>query len=55
MASPGPLLAALRTSGRLAVLTGAGIGAESGVPTFHDAPVILKTGPQTSDGHVRSP
>ncbi|MCC6191091.1 MAG: NAD-dependent deacylase [Anaerolineales bacterium] len=37
MNSPAPLLAALRTSRHLAVLTGAGISAESGVPTFRDA------------------
>lgn len=31
---PRPLVDALRTAGRIAVLTGAGISAESGVPTF---------------------
>jgi NAD-dependent deacetylase len=34
---PEPLLARLRASRSLAVLTGAGVSAESGVPTFRDA------------------
>ncbi|MEZ5584342.1 MAG: NAD-dependent deacylase [Candidatus Competibacteraceae bacterium] len=34
---PPPLLAILRTARRVAVLTGAGISAESGVPTFREA------------------
>jgi NAD-dependent deacetylase len=34
---PDELLAALRAAGRVAVLTGAGISAESGVPTFREA------------------
>lgn len=34
---PPPLLTALRTAHAVAVLTGAGISAESGVPTFRDA------------------
>jgi NAD-dependent deacetylase len=34
---PARLLAALRSTGHIAVLTGAGISAESGVPTFRDA------------------
>lgn len=34
---PSELLGALRTARRVAVLTGAGISAESGVPTFRDA------------------
>lgn len=34
---PAPLLRRLRACGRVAVLTGAGISAESGVPTFREA------------------
>jgi NAD-dependent deacetylase len=34
---PAELLAALRAARRVAVLTGAGISAESGIPTFRDA------------------
>ena len=34
---PEPLIARLRTAHRVAVLTGAGISAESGVPTFREA------------------
>jgi NAD-dependent deacetylase len=34
---PAELIASLRTARRVAVLTGAGISAESGVPTFRDA------------------
>ena len=34
---PGELIAQFRTAQRVAVLTGAGISAESGVPTFRDA------------------
>ena len=34
---PPQLLEALRTAGRIAALTGSGISAESGVPTFRDA------------------
>ncbi len=34
---PPPLVAALRKARRVAVLTGAGISAESGIPTFRDA------------------
>src|SRR5712671_6643129 len=34
---PEPLVAALRRARRVAVLTGSGISAESGVPTFRDA------------------
>jgi NAD-dependent deacetylase len=34
---PAKLLEALRSAGRVAVLTGAGVSAESGVPTFRDA------------------
>lgn len=34
---PAPLLAALRAARHVAVLTGAGVSAESGVPTFRDA------------------
>ena len=34
---PGDLIEALRTAERVVVLTGAGISAESGVPTFRDA------------------
>ena len=36
-ALPDPLLTALRSARHLTVLTGAGISAESGVPTFRDA------------------
>ena len=34
---PGPLIAALRDARHVCVLTGAGVSAESGVPTFRDA------------------
>lgn len=34
---PGELIAALRSARRVAVLTGAGISAESGIPTFREA------------------
>lgn len=34
---PDPVLTALRAARRVAVLTGAGISAESGIPTFRDA------------------
>jgi len=34
---PAPLIEALRSARRVAVLTGAGISAESGIPTFRDA------------------
>lgn len=37
MSFPEGLLTALRSADRIAVLTGAGISAESGVPTFRDA------------------
>lgn len=37
VAIPAALVARLRTARRVAVLTGAGISAESGVPTFRDA------------------
>jgi len=37
IALPDQVLAALRNARRLTVLTGAGISAESGVPTFRDA------------------
>ena len=37
MQFPSDLIASLRSAHRLAVLTGAGISAESGVPTFRDA------------------
>jgi NAD-dependent deacetylase len=37
MSFPPPLIDSLRRARRLAVLTGAGISAESGVPTFRDA------------------
>ena len=36
-AIPAPLLEALRAARHIAVLTDAGISAESGVPTFRDA------------------
>jgi NAD-dependent deacetylase len=34
---PSPLISALRNSSRTVVLTGSGISAESGVPTFREA------------------
>jgi NAD-dependent deacetylase len=34
---PGPLAEALRAAGHVAILTGAGISAESGIPTFREA------------------
>jgi len=37
IAIPDELIAGLRTARRVAVLTGAGVSAESGVPTFRDA------------------
>ncbi|MFN0161162.1 MAG: SIR2 family NAD-dependent protein deacylase [Burkholderiales bacterium] len=37
MEFPEPLIAALKRARRVAVLTGAGVSAESGVPTFRDA------------------
>lgn len=36
-----PLLETLRGAGRIAILTGAGVSAESGVPTFRDALIGL--------------
>lgn len=38
---PSALIQSLRTASRVAVLTGAGISAESGVPTFRDAQSVL--------------
>lgn len=35
--APEPVLAALRTAAHVAVLTGAGVSAESGIPTFREA------------------
>lgn len=37
MQLPEDLADALRTANRVAVLTGAGVSAESGIPTFRDA------------------
>lgn len=37
MKPPAPLVEKLRAARRIAVLTGAGVSAESGVPTFRDA------------------
>ena len=40
---PGPILTLARAARRITVLTGAGISAESGVPTFRDAQTGLWT------------
>jgi NAD-dependent deacetylase len=45
---PTNLIEALRTARRVTVLTGAGVSAESGVPTFREA----QTGPSTGSGQV---
>ena len=57
---PDPLVAALRKAQSIAVLTGAGISAESGVPTFRDAQAGLwsRYDPQelaTADGFAMNP
>ncbi len=60
MALPDDLLVKLREAERLAVLTGAGVSAESGVPTFRDAQTGLWAGhdPMTlasPEGFARDP
>ncbi|MDQ5911114.1 MAG: NAD-dependent deacylase [Pseudomonadota bacterium] len=59
-AIPGELIARLRTAHRVAVLTGAGISAESGVPTFREAQTGLwaRYNPEelaTSEAFQRNP
>lgn len=59
-AIPTPLVTRLRTAHRVAVLTGAGISAESGVPTFREAQIGLwaRYNPEdlaTPDAFCRNP
>ena len=38
----------IEAANSIAVLTGAGMSAESGVPTFHDASIVTSTSPMAS-------
>src|ERR1041384_303975 len=60
IAFPESLLTTLRRAGKIAVLTGAGVSAESGVPTFRDAQTGLwaKYSPEdlaTPEAFLRNP